>query len=206
MSSDSRSKVQALHLKRNAHVYIRQSSPRQVLENVESSKRQYDLRQHVIALGWSIDQVISIDKDQGQSGKFSSDREGFQHLVAEVSLERAGIVMGLETTAPPTPDRSEHPFFRTLNCSRRADAKRKSVYSPSNATDKRFGTWGACQQGAGARSAPDLLPAPPDRQLDGRGSDDTYGAYHQPRLTTALNGPRHNRPGKYSTLPIFTKL
>jgi DNA invertase Pin-like site-specific DNA recombinase len=98
MSSDSRSKVQALHLKRNAYVYIRQSSPRQVLENVESTKRQYDLRQRAIAMGWSIDQVIIIDKDQGHSGKFSSDREGFQHLVAEVSLERAGIVMGLEVS------------------------------------------------------------------------------------------------------------
>ena len=60
MSSDSRSKVQALHLKRNAYVYIRQSSPRQVLENVESTKRQYELRQRAIALGWSIDQVIII--------------------------------------------------------------------------------------------------------------------------------------------------
>jgi DNA invertase Pin-like site-specific DNA recombinase len=98
MTSDSRSKVQAQHLKRNAYVYIRQSSPRQVLENTESTKRQYDLRQRAIALGWSIDQVIIIDKDQGQSGKFSTDREGFQHLVAEVSLERAGIVMGLEVS------------------------------------------------------------------------------------------------------------
>jgi DNA invertase Pin-like site-specific DNA recombinase len=98
MTSDSRLKVQAQHLKRNAYVYIRQSSPRQVLENTESTKRQYDLRQRVIALGWSIDQVIIIDKDQGQSGKFSTDREGFQHLVAEVSLERAGIVMGLEVS------------------------------------------------------------------------------------------------------------
>jgi DNA invertase Pin-like site-specific DNA recombinase len=51
-----------------------------------------------VALGWSIDQVIIINKDQGQSGKFSTDREGFQHLVAEVSLERAGIVMGLEVS------------------------------------------------------------------------------------------------------------
>jgi DNA invertase Pin-like site-specific DNA recombinase len=98
MSSDGRSKVQARHLKRSAYVYIRQSSPRQVLENVESTKRQYDLRQRAVTLGWSIDQVIIIDKDQGQSGKSSIDREGFQHLVAEVSLERAGIVMGLEVS------------------------------------------------------------------------------------------------------------
>jgi DNA invertase Pin-like site-specific DNA recombinase len=98
MSSDHRSKVQAQHLKRNAYVYIRQSSPRQVMENIESAKRQYDLRQRAIALGWPVDRVIIIDKDQGQSGKSATDREGFQHLVAEVSMERAGIVMGLEVS------------------------------------------------------------------------------------------------------------
>jgi DNA invertase Pin-like site-specific DNA recombinase len=98
MMSDRQSKVQAQHLKKNAYVYIRQSTPRQVLENVESGKRQYDLRQRALALGWRVDQVIMIDKDQGQSGKWSTDRDGFQRLVAEVSLERAGIVMGLEVS------------------------------------------------------------------------------------------------------------
>src|SRR5215467_4598678 len=94
MSSDTPSKVQTRHLKSNAFLYVRQSSLRQVFENTESTKRQYDLRQRAIALGWRVDQVIIIDKDQGHSGKFSADREGFQRLVAEVSLEHAGIVMG----------------------------------------------------------------------------------------------------------------
>ena len=77
---------------------MRQSSLRQVFENSESTKRQYDLRQRAISLGWHLDQVIIIDSDQGQSGKFSADREGFQRLVTEVSLGRAGIVMGLEVS------------------------------------------------------------------------------------------------------------
>jgi len=98
MTFDTQSKVQSRHLKRNAYLYIRQSSPRQVFENIESTKRQYDLRQRAIALGWQVDQVIVIDSDQGQSGKFSADREGFLHLLTEVSLGHAGIVMGLEVS------------------------------------------------------------------------------------------------------------
>jgi DNA invertase Pin-like site-specific DNA recombinase len=100
MSSDTQSKVQAPHLKRGAFLYVRQSSLRQVFENSESTKRQYDLRQRAITLGWHVDQVIIIDSDQGQSGKSSADREGFQRLVTEVSLGRAGIVMGLERQRP----------------------------------------------------------------------------------------------------------
>ena len=98
MTSDVQSKVQARHLKRNAYLYVRQSTPRQVFKNIESTKRQYGLRQRAVALGWPIEQVIIIDSDQGQSGKFSADREGFQRLVTEVSLGRAGIVMGLEVS------------------------------------------------------------------------------------------------------------
>ena len=76
----------------------RQSSLRQVFENTESTERQYALRQQAIALGWPVEQVIVIDTDLGQSGASSVDREGFQRLVAEVGLGRAGIVLGLEVS------------------------------------------------------------------------------------------------------------
>ena len=59
-------KVQAHHLERGAYLYIRQSSMRQVIENVESTKRQYGLRGRAIGLGWRDDQVIVIDSDQGE--------------------------------------------------------------------------------------------------------------------------------------------
>jgi len=98
MMIETPSKVQARHLKRNAYLYVRQSTLRQVFENTESTKRQYDLRQRAIALGWRLDQVIVIDSDLGHSGASAVDREGFQHLVTEVSLGRAGIVMGLEVS------------------------------------------------------------------------------------------------------------
>jgi hypothetical protein len=90
------SKVTAAHLSRTALLYVRQSSLKQVIHNTESAIRQYDLRGKAIALGWAADQITVIDIDQGQSGASAADREGFQQLVAEVSLGRAGIVLGLE--------------------------------------------------------------------------------------------------------------
>ena len=97
MNGAAHEKVTADHLKREAYLYIRQSTPRQVLENTESTKRQYDLRQRAVALGWPVERINVIDNDQGHSAA-TADREGFQKLVAEVSLEKAGIVLGLEVS------------------------------------------------------------------------------------------------------------
>ena len=94
MTHDAHQKVKASHLKRNAYLYIRQSTLRQVFENTESTQRQYALRQNAAALGWPLDRIIVIDTDLGQSGASAADREGFQRLVTEVSLGRAGIVLG----------------------------------------------------------------------------------------------------------------
>jgi DNA invertase Pin-like site-specific DNA recombinase len=98
MNGITHEKVNAGHLKRNAYLYIRQSTLRQVLENTESTLRQYDLRQRAVALGWPVERIIIIDSDLGQSAATAADREGFQKLVTEVSLEKAGIVLGLEVS------------------------------------------------------------------------------------------------------------
>ena len=95
---EAQSKVQAAHRRRNAYLYIRQSTSRQVLEHQESTQRQYGLRQQALRLGWSEEQIIVIDTDLGQSGASAADRVGFQRLVAEVSLGRAGLVLGLEVS------------------------------------------------------------------------------------------------------------
>jgi DNA invertase Pin-like site-specific DNA recombinase len=91
-------KVKPEHLKREAYLYVRQSTPRQVLENSESTKRQYALQQRAIALGWHSDQIVVIDNDLGQSGASAVDREGFKKLVAEVGMGHAGLVIGLEVS------------------------------------------------------------------------------------------------------------
>jgi len=92
------SKVTAQHLQRAAYLYIRQSSLHQVFENTESTERQYALRRRAVALGWAEDRIVVIDHDQGQSGASAIDRAGFQRLVADVGLGKAGIVMGLEVS------------------------------------------------------------------------------------------------------------
>jgi DNA invertase Pin-like site-specific DNA recombinase len=98
MNSEAHQKVRAEHLSRSAYLYVRQSTIRQVRENVESSQRQYGLRDRALALGWPLEQIVVIDCDQGQSGSGSVEREGFQKLVTAVSMNRAGIVMGLEVS------------------------------------------------------------------------------------------------------------
>jgi len=98
MNSEGHQKVTTSHLKRDAYLYVRQSTVRQVIENTESTHRQYALRQRAVALGWPSDRVIVIDTDLGQSGASAVDREGFQKLVAEVGMGRAGIVLGLEVS------------------------------------------------------------------------------------------------------------
>lgn len=91
-------KVTADHLRRDAYLYIRQSTLRQVAENGESTQRQYGLRDRAIAAGWPAERVHVIDCDLGKSGSSAVARDGFQELVSEVALAKAGIVMGLEVS------------------------------------------------------------------------------------------------------------
>ncbi len=76
--------VSAHHLSRLAYLYVRQSTLQQVLENTESTARQYALRERALALGWSQERIVVIDQDLGHSGASTADRLGFQRLVAEV--------------------------------------------------------------------------------------------------------------------------
>jgi len=89
-------KVQARHLERQAVVYVRQSSTRQVQENIESTQLQYALVDRAKALGWPGQQVVVIDDDLGVSGQSLEGRAGFQRLLAEISLGHVGMVLGIE--------------------------------------------------------------------------------------------------------------
>jgi DNA invertase Pin-like site-specific DNA recombinase len=91
-------KVTAEHLRRDAYLYVRQSTLRQVMENTTSTDRQYGLRQRAVALGWALDQITVIDEDLGRSGASAEGRDGFQRLVADVGMGKAGIVIGLEVS------------------------------------------------------------------------------------------------------------
>jgi len=98
MAETAPAKVRPTHLKRDAFLYIRQSTLHQLVHNTESTQRQYALSQRAVALGWPLDQIHVIDCDLGLSGASAADRAGFQQLVTEVSLGHAGIVLGLEVS------------------------------------------------------------------------------------------------------------
>ena len=129
-------KVQPHHLGRAAYLYVRQSSMRQVIENIESTKRQYALRSRAIALGWRDDQIIVIDNDQGESGASAVWREGFQRLVTDVGMGHAGIVMGLEVSRLA---RNNADWHRLLEICALADTlilDEDGVYDPASFNDR----------------------------------------------------------------------
>ena len=90
------SKIRAHHRDRLAVVYVRQSSPQQVLEHRESTALQYALRHRAIDWDWPRERVLVIDEDQGCSGASAEGRAGFQRLLAEVSLDHVGLILGIE--------------------------------------------------------------------------------------------------------------
>jgi DNA invertase Pin-like site-specific DNA recombinase len=98
MSEPVTQKVTPAHLRRDAYLYVRQSTYRQVQEHQESTRRQYALRERAIALGWPAEHIIVIDTDLGHSGASATDRPGFQRLVTDVGMGRVGLVLGLEVS------------------------------------------------------------------------------------------------------------
>lgn len=95
---NSQPKLRDDHLKRQAFIYVRQSTLMQVRENTGSTARQYDLVQRAQDLGWSEDTITVIDQDQGRSGASSAGRDGFEQLIVDVGLGRAGAVFSLEAS------------------------------------------------------------------------------------------------------------
>jgi DNA invertase Pin-like site-specific DNA recombinase len=129
-------KVTASHLKRDAYLYIRQSTLRQVLENSESTKRQYALRERAVALGWPIERIVVIDHDLGQSGASAADREGFQRLVSEVGMGHAGIVLGLEVSRLARNCADWHRLLEICALSQTLILDEDGLYDPTHFNDR----------------------------------------------------------------------
>lgn len=130
------SKVSADHLRRNAYLYIRQSTLHQVSDHAESTARQYALKQRATILGWPLERVIVIDQDLGCSAAGSTERAGFQQLVAEVGMGHAGIVLGLEVSRLA---RSSVEWHRLLEICALTDTlilDEDGLYDPSHFNDR----------------------------------------------------------------------
>src|SRR6266566_2755163 len=135
MNLEMHHKIAATHLQRQAYLYVRQSTLRQVLENTESTKRQYALRERAVVLGWPLDRIVVIDSDLGQSGA-DSDRVGFQKLVAAVGMGEVGVVLGLEVSRLA---RSSSDWHRLLEICALTDTlilDEDGLYNPGHFNDR----------------------------------------------------------------------
>lgn len=135
MTTEAAQKITSSHLKRDAYLYIRQSTLRQVMENTESTERQYALRHRAVALGWPLERIQVIDSDLGKSGA-DRDRSGFQQLVAEVGMGRAGIVMGLEVSRLARNSTDWHRLLEICALTDTLILDEDGIYDPSHFNDR----------------------------------------------------------------------
>jgi DNA invertase Pin-like site-specific DNA recombinase len=129
-------KIQPTHCERLACVYVRQSTPWQVIENRESTERQYQLQDRAIALGWSPSRVEIIDEDQGRTGSTAAHRTGFQRLVSEVGLGRVGIVLMLEASRLARNNSDWYRLIEICGVSATLIADESAVYNPRDPNDR----------------------------------------------------------------------
>jgi DNA invertase Pin-like site-specific DNA recombinase len=129
-------KIRDWHLQRKAVIYIRQSTPQQVIEHRESADRQYALVERAFGLGWSKDRVEVIDEDQGHSGRHVEGRLGFQHLLAEIGLDHVGIILGLEMSRLARSNKDWHQLLELCAIFRTLLADQDGLYDPTDYNDR----------------------------------------------------------------------
>lgn len=135
-SIGDRGKIKATHLARLAYVYVRQSSPQQVRYNVESKRRQYDFAAQAETLGWSREQIVVIDEDQGRSGTIPYARTGFGQLVGAVARGEGGIAMSLELSRLARNDPDWHHLVYLCRWSETLIADEQGIFDPTASADR----------------------------------------------------------------------
>lgn len=129
-------KICVQHLQRQACVYIRQSSLRQVEQNLESQDLQYQLALRAQNLGWREDQVLLIDDDLGKSAATAANRDGFQALVSAVGLDQVGLILVIDVSRLA---RNCSDWYRLLDLAALCDCligDANAVYDPRDYNDR----------------------------------------------------------------------
>lgn len=129
-------KITASHLRRNAYIYIRQSTEHQVRDNLESRQRQYELVDLARQYRWSEESIIVIDDDLGRSASSTVGRTGFAKLVADVALAKAGIIFGLEVSRLARNNRDWYQLLDLCSLTATLIADTDGVYDPSSFNDR----------------------------------------------------------------------
>ena len=191
------SKITPAHLRRQALVYIRQSTPHQVQSNQESTERQYALVKRAQHLGWAPEATVSVDEDQGRSGQGAQHRSGFQKLLADISSGHVGMVLALEASRLARSSVDWHRLIEICAITRTLLADDGAIYDPRDPNDRLLlgvkgtiseselftlrcrlheGRWNKARRGALVRSLPvgyvydeaGAIRKDPDRQVQSR--------------------------------------
>src|SRR5258708_6281313 len=136
LRGEPQQKIRAEHLGRAAVVYVRQSSRQQVLEHAESTRLQYALAERAGGVGWARTEVMVIDDDLGVSAATADSRKGFARLVTEVTMGRAGVVLGIEMSRLARTGRDWHQLLELCCLSGVLLADPDGVYDPGFYNDR----------------------------------------------------------------------
>jgi DNA invertase Pin-like site-specific DNA recombinase len=187
-------KITPDQLRRQALVYIRQSTPQQIRSNQESAERQYALGARAAALGWPPEAIQTIDEDQGRSGTSALHRPGFKKLLAEIGAGQVGVVLALEASRLARSSVDWHRLVEICGITRTLLADEGAVYDPRDPNDRLLlgvkgtlseaelftlrcrlheGRWNKARRGALSRSLPvgyiyteqGTIQKDPDRQV-----------------------------------------
>jgi DNA invertase Pin-like site-specific DNA recombinase len=124
------------HLGLLAIVYIRQSTPQQIVDHRESRERQYALVNYAVALGWPRDRVLIIDDDQGLSGKTAENRSGFHRMLAEITMEHVGLIIGIEMSRLARSNRDWQHLLQMCDLFGTILADEDGLYDPRDPNDR----------------------------------------------------------------------
>src|SRR3954468_6788883 len=134
---DERSEqVTTAHRAKLAYVYVRQSSAGQVRQHQESTELQYRLVDRASSLGWPRERITVIDDDLGKSGASSAARQGFQRLIAEIGLGKAGLVLSLDASRLARNNRDWHQLLELCSIFGVLLADGERLYDPGAHHDR----------------------------------------------------------------------
>jgi Resolvase, N terminal domain len=129
-------KLSPWHRDRLAVVYVRQSTPQQVLAHQESTRLQYGLVERARAWGWTPARILIIDDDLGRSGTTAEGRTGFQRLVSEFSLDHVGLILGIEMSRLARSNKDWHQLLELCALFRTLIADLDGIYDPAQYNDR----------------------------------------------------------------------
>jgi DNA invertase Pin-like site-specific DNA recombinase len=128
--------VTTAHRAKLAYVYVRQSSAGQVRQHQESTELQYRLVDRASSLGWPRERIAVIDDDLGKSGASSAARQGFQRLIAEIGLGKAGLVLSLDASRLARNNRDWHQLLELCSIFGVLLADGERLYDPGAHHDR----------------------------------------------------------------------